>query len=239
MNTTLATREEKFVRTDISNRAVVAAMLTIQTNSIGFFEGPPGTGKTTTAKEVARLVERPVKMVTLRFRPAHLDILRLIHNSFTGSTGNLSKFQMEDEISQLLQGWGGLLIVDEVQNCGTAGIQSLRYLHDASDCSFAMLLVGWQALATIEAHPDLRSRVSAQAEFNPLTGKALIAYVRERHVQFADTPEDLLVYANSRYAAGNLRNWRNLANVTEALAVKPFEKRQDIDDILQLVRSGS
>lgn len=209
--------QHPFIGTPIARRALLASKVTLASQRIGFFDGPPGTGKTTTALEVAARVNRPVHVVTMPARPAPLEVLRRVIAAFKGELGAGTKAQMEDEAVAILTGWGGLLIVDEVQNIGTPGIHTLRYLHDRSACSFAMLLVGWRALETIQAHPDLESRVIAFVEFEPLTGKDLLEYVFARHPELTGTPPEVIRHLDDTSARGNLREWRNITETIAAL----------------------
>lgn len=198
-------------------QGLVAARMLLATNRIAFYDGPPGTGKTTAATVIAHLAQRPVAQVTLPYRPAPLDVLRLVIQALTGRMGVGTKSEMEEECAVLLLDWQGLLIVDEVQNAGTPGIQTLRYLHDRSGCTFALLLVGWRALLTIKEHPDLDSRIIAKVGFEPLTGDTLITFLRQSDPRYAETPTAVLRHINDTYASGNLRHWNYLSRALDAL----------------------
>jgi len=175
----------------------------------------------------------------MSFRPAHLDVLRNTMKALTGLNGSGTKSQMEDELTHVLKDWGGLLIVDEVQNCGTAGIQALRYLHDRSGCSFALLLVGWQALDTIRAHPDLQSRVISEVIFEPMSGRELFDYVHASHEELATTTREVLSFVDSHYARGILRNWRNVAETMTATGLTILENDEEARHVLQLLSGTS
>ena len=228
-------RDEKLVQTSSLRHAYASSLVMLKTNRIAFFDGPPGTGKTTAALAVAQKVDRPSAMMTMSFRPANLDVLRNTIGALTGIQGSGTKSQMEDELIYLFQDWNGLLIVDEVQNCGAAGIQTLRYLHDRSGCSFALLLVGWQALETIRTYPDLQSRVISEVIFEPLSGEELYSCIRQCHSVLENVEQPLLQHIDSRYARGILRNWRNVAETVEAIGIEQLANRAEADEILNLL----
>ena len=144
---------------------------------------------------------------------------------------------MEEECASLLRDWPGLLIVDEVQNAGTPGIQTLRYLHDRSGCTFALLLVGWQALRAIQEHPDLESRIIAKVGFTPLTGDTLIAFLHDSDPRYRATPTAVLRHINDVYAGGNLRHWNYLARALDALGIKEPLTIRTADQVIAYMRS--
>lgn len=236
---TIIVHESKIVETRTLTAAYATSRLLLKTNRIAFFDGPPGTGKTTAATVIAEKADRPVAMMTMSFRPAHLDVLRHTMKALTGLSGSGTKSQMEDELTHILTDWGGLLIVDEVQNCGTAGIQTLRYLHDRTGCSFALLLVGWQALDTIRAYPDLQSRVISEVMFTPISGRELFNYIHASHEILAATPREVLSFIDSRYGQGILRNWRNVAETMAATGITALETTEQAREILGLLSGPS
>lgn len=230
---------EGVVLTPPLKTGIIGARMVLGSNRIGLFDGPPGTGKTTAATVIAGLAHRPIAQVTLPYRPASLDVLRLVLQQLTGRLGTGTRSEMEEESTTLLRDWNGLLIVDEVQNAGAPGIQTLRYLHDRSGCNFALLLVGWKALATIKEHPDLDSRVISKVVFKPLNGPELIDFLRESDERFVATSAAVLQRINDTYAHGNLRHWNYLSRALDALGMHgPLDQKTSDQVMAYMTTSG-
>jgi replication-associated recombination protein RarA len=195
----------------------------LEKNSIGLFDGPPGTGKTTTAEWIAGEADRPVAFVTMPARPSPLDILRLIILEVSGVAPSArdTKFDMEQTLlNDLLPGWNGLLIVDEVQNLATEAIEELRFLHDRMRRSFAVILVGYRAEEKITSQPALSSRVSNRVHFRALVGDELMECVRHLDPRFAASPVAILRHIDDRCARGNLRIWTHLAEDLDLIGAR-------------------
>lgn len=193
--------------TGLLQAAFLNSRLLLESNRSGVFDGPPGTGKTTAAKVVAAHAGRPVFHIQMTHKAAPLEILRLILREFNGVLGTGTKSDMEEELRDLLADWPGLLIIDEIQNLGAAGIQEVRYLHEVSGMHFALLYVGWDAIHTMNKYPDMDSRLLCKVIFEPLVGDELFAAVRGMCTAFEATDVDVLRFINNTIGRGNLREW--------------------------------
>ncbi|MEI2621292.1 MAG: ATP-binding protein [Candidatus Nanopelagicales bacterium] len=137
--------------------------------------------------------------------------------AISGTPGQGSKHDMENEARALLQDQGGLIVVDEVQNLRRAGLQELRYLHDDSQTNVAMLICGWQADQVIREQPDLNSRVRFRTGFQPLRRDEVVDVVQQIEPRLAATDADVLLWIDDVYAHGVLRNWNSLATTARDL----------------------
>lgn len=201
-------------RTQTLEHATLAFRLTVRQKSIMLLDGPPGTGKSTTA---AVLIQQtvtdgiPAVYVAIPERPSPTELLRVLIEAISGTPGLGSKHDMENEARALLQDHGGLIVVDEVQNLRRSGLQELRYLHDDSQTNVSMLICGWQADKVIREQPDLNSRIRYRTAFQPIHPREIVAVVRQMDSRFARTNDETLLMINALYAGGILRNWNSVA----------------------------
>ncbi|GMA18853.1 ATP-binding protein [Arsenicicoccus piscis] len=151
-------------------------------NAIVAIDGPPGTGKTTCAVYAADQVSRPAAIVTMSDRPAPLDVLRHSHQAITGErSGRLTRYELGNLLRDALPDWGGLLVVDELQNAQVSAMKELVWLHEMTRAGFALAVVGSDVLAAVAQYPQLASRVLTSASFAPLDGDDLLAAVGRLH----------------------------------------------------------
>ena len=178
--------------------------------AIGLFDGPVGTGKTTTAEWVASQQQAPTINLVMPPRPAKLTALRKIVRALSGDNYDASGDALEDAAIDLLTDWEGLLIVDEVQTIGGQGISELRYIHDVTRESFGLLLVGNGVEAAIRTQPALDDRVLVRARFQRLAGEDLITVLHDLDPRLKRTATGIIGRLDQRHCRGRLRDWSQI-----------------------------
>jgi len=213
-------------------RAVTGMRSLIDRAQIGLIDGPPGTGKTTFAQWAAEQSGLPSAIAVMPENPAPLDLLRISITAVTGcNPSGQTKTEMEAEMIAALSEWQGLLILDEIQNVRSRGLNESRYLHDMTRPKFPLLLVGAGALPAVKESAPLDSRVRFKRVFKTLRGEDLFATVRTIDPRFVDVADNVIRYADDRYAQGNLRRWVSIVETLQDFGVERAE-RNDIDDVI-------
>lgn len=201
---------EHVIDTPFLVEGVETAYTVLRTQAIGLFDGPLGTGKTTTAEWVASQLDAPTVNLTMPPRPLKLAALRKIVWALSGDEFGGSGDALENAAVKLLRDWNGLLIVDEVQTIGGQGISELRYIHDVTRESFGLLLVGNGVEAAIRTQPALDDRILVRARFQRLTGDDLTTVLHNLDPRLQRTPAGILTRIDQRHCRGKLRGWAQI-----------------------------
>ncbi|MCA0146659.1 ATP-binding protein [Blastococcus sp. LR1] len=109
--------------------------------------------------------------------------------------------------SALFSTWGGVLIIDELQNTQENALQELVWLYEETDHAFGLAVVGTGVLDAAKKRPQLHSRIMGAVTFAPLHGEELITAVQHLDDRFAATPKRVLAQHNEAACAGLLRRW--------------------------------
>ena len=219
-----------------SFRAAQSCMNTIlKRNRIGLLDGPPGTGKTTFAQWAAERCGRPSAVAAMPENPAPNDFLRVSIVAVTGhNPSGHNKTEMEAELIAALADWQGLLILDEIQNVGLRGLTEARYIHDMTRPRFSMLLVGWGAGKTVRENEPLSDRIRQRRYFKPLEGEDLFTTIRAIDERLDRVSDNVLRYADDRYAKGILRRWVALIETLQDWEVDKASKTDLTDAIISI-----
>lgn len=201
--------ETDLAETTYFHEGVLKARGVLATNGILAIDGVPGTGKTTCARYVAQTCSRPAALIRMSHKPAPLELLRRTYLAITGVKAGKrdTRFDLQQDLLDVLSDWGGVLIVDELQNSEANAMQELTWLYEESDHDFGLVVVGTDVLNAVLKYPQLQTRIMGEHTFHPLRGQALIGAVRALDDRFCEARLDDLAEHNEASCAGLLRRW--------------------------------
>ena len=209
----------------------------IDRNEIVVFDGPAGTGKTTTARYVAGRCARPCAVVTVPDRKSPLDLLRLIYLAVTGTQHAGTRYQMTNDLSRSLRAWAGVLVIDEMHLCGVDGLHTIVHLYEVTGRAFAVVMVGSGVSEVVDQYDNLATRVLATVDFEPLAGEDLYETLAGMDPRLAVTPRDVLSRHNDRACGGLLRRWVKTLTWLDILEAGPGPVDGDLlDEVAVLLR---
>lgn len=213
--------ETDLAETSYFREGVLMARGVLATNGILAIDGVPGTGKTTCARFVAQTSDRPAALIRMSHKPAPLELLRRTYLAITGVKAGTrdTRFDLQEDLIEVLDDWDGVLIVDELQNSEANAMQELTWLYEESDHNFGLVVVGTNVTNAVLKYPQLETRIMGEHTFHPLRGQALISAVRALDDRFAEADMSALADHNEAVCAGLLRRWVQTVRWLNALDV--------------------
>jgi len=212
-------------------------------HAMGVLHGPAGSGKTFAAALAAARHSVDCCWVQFPSRPTMLHVARRLLTALTGTApGRANRFDLSDELLEVLASRDRLVVVDEAQWLYRECIEYLRHLHDEPSTRFALLLVGgdgcWEVLSR---EPMLRSRIYRRVRFGAMSPQTVLAVIPNYHAIYHDVAPELLLRIDDRYAHGSFREWASFTHGAHALC---NEQGSDLteeiaDAILELQAGGS
>lgn len=188
---------------------ILKARAAINNDAIMAIDGVSGTGKTTSARLISQSGKRPFAMVRMTDSPRPTELLRRGLKAITGvpTANSDERFHLQERFLGVLNGWGGVLVVDELQHSLANVMQELTWLYEESDHRFGVLMVGTGVIEALERYPQLQTRTFTDHTFTPLRGAGLYETVRQLDDRFERATDTVLQRHDEIKCAGLLRRW--------------------------------
>lgn len=180
----------------------------VRLGTIAAFIGDAGLGKTFAVDHAVRRSPLPVIWIQVGPKPSPKEVTQMALKELTGTFSDRPLYELSDDLIAELADDPHVVVVDEAQNLGKAGLDQVRYIHDRSRHRFPLLLVGGASCGEVlRADRQLADRVGAWVYFKPLAGPDLYRTLDTYHPFFAASDRDLLARIDDLYAAGVFRRW--------------------------------
>lgn len=166
-----------FLDTRASLRVLDALGFVHDTCGIALVTGKPGVGKTRAAREYARRARNVWHVTILEGGRSPVMTLRTACAELGIATEvNWGVIDLHARIVQKLAGKRALLIVDEAQHLGDAGLDAFRQVFDASE--MGLVLMGHTDLAgTVGKMPQLKSRLTRRVRLGAADPRGDVAVI--------------------------------------------------------------
>jgi hypothetical protein len=191
----------------------------ISARALGVLHGPAGAGKTFAARQVLDELKLAQAWVQFPSRPTMLHVARRLYREVTGAdAGRANRFDLSEQLIELLTDHEWLLVVDEAQWLNRECVEYLRHLHDHARTRFSLLLVGgdgcWRVLSR---EPMLRSRIYRRVQFAPMPLAIVLDVIPGYHPIYENARPSLLALIDDCYAHGCFREWASFTHSAVAL----------------------
>lgn len=152
-----------FISTSVVNRVFKVARTCHLHSKIGVCFGEAGLGKTTAIKEY---IKNNPDTVLIEVEQGYTKkiFIQELHKALGFDGGNTFHY-MRNDITKRLKNSGRLVIVDETEKLNHTALDTLRRIHDKTDYTFGILLIG-----TPELYHNLRGR---KGEYQYLSSRIL------------------------------------------------------------------
>jgi hypothetical protein len=213
----------------------------VRRQGIAAVTGDAGLGKTYAAEDAFAEFSETLETCLIVLpggRPHPKRVAQLLLRELTGVSHEASRFELADDLIEILSQRPRLIGVDEAQNGYHAVFEFLRHLHDDPRTTFALVLIGGHgAWRVLSRYPMLRSRIRGHVEFHRWRHRELFEILAAFHEFYAEAPKELLLEADERLGRGNFREWVNITVTAMDVAAEfGYETltREVLDTVLAL-----
>jgi len=201
------------VTTDTAGDIRLRLIEAVRDRAMMLVTGSCGAGKSfAVARSVEaasnKFVDMDVAWLELATSVRGLALARDLFPQITGTqpTSGMQLRDLRHHMATYLGERHRVLVVDEAQHVTKEAMHLLRWLHDANQSNFGLVIVGTPMLARKLA-PELVSRVTAHVHIERLADQDAPTLLGSYHPIFTTAPAELLVSLNRTQARGEFRWW--------------------------------
>lgn len=203
----------------------------VDARAMGAFVGDAGLGKTFAVETARSSIEIDNCRVVIPVRATMRKIAMALLRQLTGVTPTGERFQLADELIDVLAEKPRLVVIDEAQNASHDCIEFLRHIHDDPDTDFALALTGghrcWEVL---QRYPMLHNRIYRRVEFSPMDLSTVYEAIPNFHRIYDGADAEVLTRIYDEFAGGVFRLWT--AFTVDAVKACAAAGRDVVDDVI-------
>jgi hypothetical protein len=188
----------------------LAVQHAIKAQAMAAFHGDAGLGKTFAVESAIARHTTPGELHWTEFpaRTTMKFVAQTLLRVITGVEHLGQRFALSEELIEILSHKARVLVIDEAQRLNRECIEYLRYLHDAPQTKFTLLLVGgngcWDVLSR---EPMLRSRIFRRVAFESLATNEVLVTIPNFHPIYKATDPETILFVDDYFTHGNFRDW--------------------------------
>lgn len=205
---------EQVVPHDTFGQTLTCMDRLVRRKEICLLWGPSGSGKTVAGQAAAAIATEDTDIDVVYGQLPHGlhmgELAEWLHRRLFGSAPKGTSGRLFEALEDRLAGRRLLILLDEFQGVGLAGMERIRTVFDNPDVQASLVLIAdprvWKLFGKATQISD---RAMRKVRFSYLEGDELHAYVRQLHPMLAGASNRQIVELN-KFAKGNLRRWNQI-----------------------------
>lgn len=208
---------EHLVITDTMKTLAGDVAHVVQTGTIAMLSMPSGQGKSITLAALASVAPVPMFHIELAGDLRGGALWTAIAMKIIGADPRGNIAQKQDRIAAELRKQRCLLALDDAQNASLAGLLALRYLSNATNNGFGILLAGHNLAAKVAREVQLDTRIKRRIVKDKVPFSDVLKVIVPLHPGMRGVRRELLATVHDWTLRGSLREWADLIAIASEL----------------------
>jgi hypothetical protein len=199
----------------LTERAITEIMAIF---GMGAIVGPAGLGKTFAVSYALESFVGDFVRLTFDTGATPKLVGDRLMRKITGRGPGRSHSLTQEQLLEVLAEKPRLIVIGEAQNLNKSCFETLRYLHDNDDTTFALLFDGGDgAWDVLKKERMLRSRIDTRIAVMPLEPEDVVDLLPNYHPIYVGSDPELLLAVDKALARGRLREWAKFTHTASRL----------------------